>query len=310
MVALVIGKSSYEITSFLNDSIIENTVYNNCNKEEGSGGSALVMASLLGKWGVDTHISTAVASDANGEKIKKELDMYRINKDMVETNFDKETFLSYILINKKNGSKTLFNLTNPEDFSKCKKTDFNMNPDIILMDGFEHKTSTAALNKFPNTPSIILADEYTPEVLELAKYSKYIVFSKTFLEKFTNMVINKDDSNSLLNLFNVVKSRYPRNEIILFLEDFGVIYSIDNQIKVIPVIKVEKKDTQGSIEIFTSTFAYSLVNNYDLEKAITYSIISSCMSNIVYGSIASIPNFNNVASYYNQKFGIKTNDNL
>lgn len=302
MKVLCIGHACYDICSFLDEYPVENKKYEVTHKIENGGGQAANAACLLGKWGIETYLSAAVGSDAYGEKIKKELEMHRVNTSLIETNFDKETSLAQVIINKKNASRTILNLTSQDKKANVKKTEFGIEPEFLLFDGYEYQATIRSINKYPNAVSVIDAGSYTPEIIELSKYCKYIIASQDFAEGITKMKLDFSDPTSLLNVYNTVKQRYVRNELIITIGDKGIIYSLNNEIKVMPALCVNAKDTTGAGDVFHGTFMYGLVNNYDFEKNIRYSIIASGLSCAEYGGRVAIPALNNVTNYYNSKF--------
>ena len=174
MKVLVIGHSSYDISCPVEEYPVENTKYRLDENVMCGGGPAGNAAYLLGKWGVETYYAGVVGSDDFGSKIKKEFETVGVNTEYLETNYEKPTSISFIMINKKNGSRTLFNIAGERP--SLKRYDFSMDPDVILIDGHEYSASMAALNKFPNAISIIDAGRITPELKELCKYCKYIAF--------------------------------------------------------------------------------------------------------------------------------------
>lgn len=307
MKALCIGESTYDISSLLEDFPVENKKYDIKEKIENGGGNASNSACLLGKWGVESYLSTAVGSDTYSEKIKKEFEMNRVKLDFVENNYDKDTSLALVVINKQNGSRTILNMTSMDRIPKVKKTELEIEPDIILLDGFEYPASTRIMNRFPNVNAIMCANNVTSEVVELSKYCKYVICSKNFAEELTKLSLDYTNPESLLNVYNAVKYRYPRNEIIITLEEKGIIYSNNNEIKVMPGIKTEIKDASGAQDVFCGAFAYGILNNFDFEKTMMYSTIAYGMTFANYGGRNSLPALNTVVDYYNTKYGSTQN---
>ena len=300
MKVLVIGHSSYDISCPVEEYPVENTKYRLEENVMCGGGPAGNAAFLLGKWGVETYYAGVVGSDDYGSKIKKELQTANVNVDHLETNYEKPTSISFIMINKKNGSRTLFNIAGERP--TLKKTDFTMDPDIILIDGHEYNASLAALNKYPNAISIIDAGRITPELKELCKYCKYIVCSKGFAETITKTKIDYSNPNSLVQIYTQLKNNYPKAEIVVTLEDKGCLYAINNEIKIMPGLKVTPIDTTGAGDIFHGAFAYGLSKGYDLEKIIRYANITAGLSVTKIGARLSIPSLIEVSNYYNEKF--------
>ncbi len=304
MKALVIGHSSYDISCLMNDYPQENNKYYVTEKNETGGGQAANEASLLAKWGVETYLAAAVGADSYGERVKKELDMIGVKNDYIETIFDKSTSTSFIIINKKTGARTIINIASNDMLPHLKKEDYKIDIDLLLIDGYEYHASMAALKKYSDKKTIIDAGKVTPETTELSKYCKYIVASKNYAEELTGIKINYEDPNSLLNLYTKLKERYTNNELIVTLEEKGALYMINNQVKIMPGIAVKVVDTTGAGDVFHGAFAYSILNNYDLEKAITFSNIAAGLSCEVVGGKLSIPALNNVINYYNSRLGV------
>lgn len=300
MKVLVIGHSSYDISCPVEEYPVENTKYRLDENAMCGGGPAGNAAFLLGKWGVETYYAGVVGSDDFGSKIKKELETAGVNTDYVETNYEKPTSLSFILINKKNGSRTLFNIAGERP--SLKKYDFTMEPDVILIDGHEYAASMAAINKYPNAITIIDAGRITPELKELCKYCKYLVTSKGFAETITKTKIDFTNPNSLVQVYTALKNNYPKSEIIVTLEDKGCLYAINNEIKIMPGLKVTPKDTTGAGDIFHGAFTYAISKGFDLEKTVRYANIAAGLSVTKIGARLSIPSIAEVSNYYNEKF--------
>jgi sugar/nucleoside kinase (ribokinase family) len=309
MNVLVIGESTYCLKNIMNQYPIENMKYDITEKYESGGGSAANIAYLLGSWGLETYLATVIGNDDYANIIKKELQSVRVKTDYIETNFEKKTPMEFILINKANGSRTDFTLLS--DVGHLKKEEWNTNPDFIISDGQEYHATIQAFTKFPNSNSVLLADSLTPEKVDLCKYSKYIIFSKDFAEQNTRLKINSSKPNDLVLLYNSLVGKYPKAKIIVTLGEDGALYSVNNNIRIMPGLKANVKDSSGAGDIFVGSFVYSLSCNYDLEKCITIANISAGLSTELIGSRASIPVLNDVLTYYAQKYSNtpQTNNN-
>ena len=300
MKVLVIGHSSYDISCPVDEYPVENTKYRLSESYTCGGGPAGNAAYLLGKWGVETYYAGVVGSDDFGSKIKKEFETVGVNTDYLETNYEKPTSISFIMINKKNGSRTLFNIAGERP--SLKRYDFTMDPEVILIDGHEYSASMAALNKFPNAISIIDAGRITPELKELCKYCKYIVCSKGFAETITKIKIDYANPNTLVQVYSQLKNNYPKSEIVVTLEEKGCLYAVNNEIKIMPGLKVNPVDTTGAGDIFHGAFTYAISKGFDIEKTIRYANITAGLSVTKMGARLSIPNLVEVSNYYNEKF--------
>lgn len=299
MKVLCIGHSSWDISVPVDEYPTENTKYRFNEKYSAGGGPAGNAAFLLGKWGIDTVIASTIGSDDFGTNIKKEFQEVKVNTDYIETSYEKDTSLSFILINKTNGYRTVFNVAT--EHPPLKKYNYDFQPDIIFTDGHDYGASQNAISKFPNAISILDAGRVTDELLELCKYIKYIVCSKGFAETVTGMKFDYANSQTLVNIYNKLQDKYPNANIVITLEEHGALYLVNNQIKIMPGLQVEAKDTTGAGDIFHGAFVYGLANNFDMEKIITLANIAAGLSVTKIGSRLSIPSLSEVLDYYAKK---------
>ena len=303
MTILSIGRTSYDITCPVDEYPIEGTKYLLNEKIESGGGTASNVAYLLGRWGETSYFAGVVGSDDYGAKIKKEFDQAMVKTEYMENSYDTGTPLSVILVNKKNGTRTKFEVVGATQ-PQLKKYEYTIVPDIIFSDGKEYSATINALNKFPNAISIVDAGRVDRDLLELCKFVKYIVCSKGFAEKVSGLKIDYDNSSSLVQVYKKLKERYPNNEIIITLENMGAMYTINNELRVMPGINTQVVDPSCAGDIFHGAFCYCIANGFDIEKTITYSNIAAGLSVGKMGGRTSIPTIKEVINYYNQKFNI------
>ena len=137
MRVLCVGHCSYDIICPVEAYPKEDNKYRIDERIDSGGGSASNAAYLLGKWGVETYMAGVVGSDDFGTKIKKELESVQVKTDNIETIFDQPTSISFVLVNKSNGSRTVFSPSSKSS-GQVRKYDYLMNPDVILIDGYEY----------------------------------------------------------------------------------------------------------------------------------------------------------------------------
>ncbi len=301
MTILSLGRTSYDITCPVEDYPIEGAKYLLNEKIESGGGTAANVAYLLAKWGETAYFAGVIGSDDYGTKIRKEFEQGLVKTECIEISYETGTPLSIIIVNKKTGSRTRFDVVGTTQ-PQLKKYEYDFKPDVIFTDGREYGATINALNKFPNAISIVDAGRVDRDLLELCKYVKYIVCSKGFAETVSGYKIDFDNSSTLVSVYKKLKDRYPNNEIIVTLENMGALYSVNGEIKVMPGIKVNQVDPSCSGDIFHGAFAYCLANNFDIEKAVTYSNVAAGLSVTKMGGRTSIPTIKEVINYYNEKF--------
>ena len=303
MTILSIGRTSFDITCPVEEYPVEGTKYLLSEKIESGGGQAANVAYLLGKWGETSYFAGVVGSDDYGTKIRKELEQVMVKTDLMENTYEIGTPVSVILVNKKNGSRTRFDIVSATQ-PTLKKYEYTIKPDVIFTDGKEYSATINALNKFPKAISVLDAGRVDRDLLELCKYVNYIVCSKGFAEAVSSLKIDYNNSSTLVQVYKKLKDRYPNNNIIVTLENMGAMYSYNGEIKIMPGIKTKVVDPSCAGDIFHGAFVYCIANNFDLEKAITYANITAGLSVGKMGGRPSIPNLKEVINYYNQKFNI------
>ncbi len=296
MKVLCIGHTSYDISCEVDEYPQENYKYRLPGRIGCGGGPASNAAYLLGKWGVDTSIATVLGSDDYAEKIKKEFQSVNVDTNYIETSYEKETSLSFIMINKSNGSRTVFNL--PSDLAPIKKFTYEFTPDVIYTDGHDYGATQNAISKFPKALRIIDAGRCVQEVIELCKYMNYIVCSLEFATNLTGLKIDYEKPQTLVELYTKLQAKYTNANIVITLEEHGAMYVHNNELKIMPGLKVEAKDTTGAGDIFHGAFVYGLVNNFDMEKCVTIANIAGGLSVQKVGSRQSVPALSDVLDYY------------
>lgn len=306
---LCIGKLTYDIICPMEGMPLPGQKYMNAERIENGGGEAANAAYLLGKWGVKPVVAGVVGSDDFATKIKKELEGVQIDTSLIETSYEKPTILSFILLNKQNGTNAIVR-TYKKDFASLRKQDLGMAPDIILADGHEYGATHLMLERNPKAISVLIAEKNKPEILELCKFSKYVLCSKEFAEGITNMKCDFEKPATLVNLYQTLKNRFPNNEIVVTLKNKGALYSADGEIKVMPGINAKVIDLTGAGDAFRGAFVYGLLNKFSMDKTITYANIAAGLTIENIGTRTAFPSLNDVISYYNQRFPVQGNGEI
>lgn len=304
MIALSIGKATYDTTVPVDKYPIENSKNLIKEKLDGSGGSGSNVAYLLGKWNNESYFAGAVGYDDFGTFIKKDLENGNVHTNFMEVNYEKKTTTTFIIANKETISRTQL-MIEPEVYH-LKKYEFDVTPDVIYTDGFEYSATMAALNKFPNAITVLGAGlNYADpkEVISIAKEVKYVVFSMEFACRVTKMLVDMNNPTHLLNLYKELREKFPKNEIIVTMQNKGAMFSINNEIKVMQTMPVTEVDRTGAGDVFDGALIYALGKGYGLEVGIRLANIAAALSTTKYGAKSSFPILSDVISQYESKFG-------
>ncbi len=309
MKVLCIGSSLLEITCSINAPIKENSLMRLTDKTEVGGGHAGNIAYLLGKWGVETYIASMMGADDTANKIKREFEAIGVKTDCIETSFDKPTSQAIVLVNATTKDKTILEISSN---AFLKKYAFGMDPDIIVSDGTDYNASVAAFDKYPKVMSVLSVTNPTQESLDLCKYVNHIIFNKLSAEKISGLVIDYSNGNSLVNVYNKLKQRFSKSEIIITLGERGSLYAVNNEVKIMPTMIAEIMDTNGAGDAYVGAYVYGMGRGFGTEKTVAYATIAGSLSTTKMTSRNSLPALNDVSTTYEKKFGtlnVNTNTN-
>lgn len=289
------GNASYDITMPIKEYPKENNKYRIEKRIECSGGPACNAARLLGNWKQETYFIGIVGNDTYGKTIKQELEGALVNTTYLSIDKNCPTTLSIVIPNISTASRTI--ITNRDINMNLGNIEIKEIPDIILMDGQEYETSMNLLEKHKNVISIMDAGKINENIINLGKKANYLVCSKKFAEDYTNIEFNINDFENIKKIYKILKNDF-KNEIIITLEENGVLYLYNNELKIMPTIKVSSLDTTGAGDIFHGAFAYCIAKKYDVEKSIKISNIAAALSTRNIGNKNSIPNLDEVMKIY------------
>ncbi len=301
MKALSIGRLVYDINLVLEEYPVEDSKQSTKEVISCSGGSANIIAYSLGKWNMESYISGVIGYDETGNTIKKNMEENKVLTDYLEVNYDIKTPTSYILINKKNNSRTTIS-THVNDFN-IKKYDYDTSMDCIIVDGYEYNASVYAFNKYSNAITILNAKTPHNGLLDFFKYVKYVVCSSDVAEAMTGMKLDFNAPITLANVYKKIVDKYPHITLFITVEGKGTIYAVNNEIKVLATMKTDIVDKTGARDIFVAMVGYGITNGYDFDTTIRLATIAESMSKKTIGSTLSIPLLSDVIKYYESKFG-------
>ena len=294
MKILCIGQSAYDITLPVNDYPIENKKYKITDKRECGGGSSNNAAYLLATWGNDVYLASSIGNDVYGKKIKEELLKVGVNIDYIEE-IDAPTTTSYIINNKRNGSRTI--ITNRDSNMQLKKLgSISKTFDIIFLDGNDFEMSMRVINDNPQAIKIIDAGSLKEGVIELCKKCDFIVCSNDFVRDYSQINFKCDEIDKVKIAYNKLKDEL-KGFLIITLEENGSIIKIDNEFILVPSIKVNAIDSTGAGDIYHGAFTHFIAHKYSILDTLKYSNIAGALSVTKIGSKNSMPKLSEVMKY-------------
>ncbi len=282
MKLLIIGKTFLDSIFLLDGFIKENSIVNSKGTFSTYGG-IILSSLLLNKWGVETTLCTEV----NNIELINKLNKLGINTSNISLKNKMST--RSIIINKYKSSNSIIinNETNKNNIEIS--TDF----DLILMD---ESININTIKNIKGTKVLVVNNynEYTPKLCLL---SDYIISSKEFAEITSKKRIDYNKPDTLKEVLNYIESIY-NSKVIIFLEERGYLYKVEDKIKIMSSLKVMKKNNTNIKDIFASSFVYGLTENLPLEKCLKIAAISASLSTKNYDTFNNLPDINEVHNIY------------
>lgn len=292
-----VGQATYDITLMLDKLPLENTKIKTKERVCCGGGSASNSAYLLALWNQSSYFAGTIGNDREGEMIEKELKDKQVNlKYLSKQNIN--TPISYILSNKNKKTRTVITYKEKEN-ALINKIKIDKDFDCIILDGYEKEFADQVLFENQDAISILDAGRVNIDMVDLAYKVDYIITSKTFAYKYTNIEIK--NKNDLIKIYDNLYNRFNSN-IIITLEDKGCFTKINGKYILVPTIKVDSIDTTGAGDIFHAAFAYFITHNYDLLDTLRLSNLTASLSTKYIGSRNSIVSLDEVLKLYNELY--------
>lgn len=298
--AICVGRICYDINLVVDKLPSEGSITEFFEKQGCGGGAAANIGYALAKWGIGVAISGVIGNDANGNRIKKEFEKVHIDTRYIEPTYDNDTPISINIVNKGTGEHTTYNIS--DKYISAKKSDFDFTPDLIVVDGYDVIQAKNVLERYPNAITVLDATIMTKSVIELIRKVKYAILTQEFAEMITGIKVDFQDTSTLVNIYQKLRKKYLNVEFIITLGSKGALYSINQQIKISPSLKVNVVDKNGSGNIFRAAVAHSLVNGSDIEKAVKMGCIAAGLSLKTFGARTSIPTMEEIINTYEQNY--------
>ena len=298
--AICMGRLSYDINLVVDKMPVEGSTSEFFEKKGCGGGAAGNFGYALAKWGIGVSVAGVLGNDVNGTRIRKEFESVHIDTRYIEPSYDNDTPISTIIINKVTKNHTVYNIS--DKYVALKKCDFDFTPDLIVVDGYDVVMDKNLLERFPHCLSVLDASIVTSSVADLLRRVKYAICTQEFAQSVTGVKIDFQHPKTLVELFQKLKRKNLNTEFIVTLGEKGALYCVNNQIKVSPSLKVETVDTYGCGQIFRAAFAYSILTDGDLEKAVKWACIAAGLTSTQIGARTAIPTLEDIKNIYEQNY--------
>lgn len=265
------------------------------------GGPASNAASVIAKYNKGEHIIDLygqIGNDAEGEFVKSELIKEGFKLEHINFSNKVMTPYSFIIINKKDSTRTICSVRTRSDYKDSKIEDFRCNNDYdyILTDGKYAMDSINLIKKNPQAISIIDAGRVNEGVLRLCQIVDYIICSEDFASDITGISMGTEENDHLAyqkmcSIFGNAKG------ITITVGGRGYIVEENNQIINYPAFKTDMPviDTNAAGDIYHGAFTYALASGYNYYDSLKFANITAALSTTRVGGRKSIPNLDEVS---------------
>lgn len=286
--ALCVGHASCDLTIPLEAYPAENSKAEVGALIEAGGGPAANAACLLASWGVPTAFAGAVGDDAYGRRVIDDFRAAGVDISALQVQPGEATALSFILVNRANGSRTVINRRRsgpPAGLGGGGPSPWR--PRLLLFDGHELPASQAARQAFPDALTILDAGSLREGTEALASCVDYLVCSERFARQATGLEgLDCPDARALC--LDRLRERNGRT-VVVTLGERGLIYDDGRHSGHLPAMSVRPVDTTAAGDVFHGAMAFALLQNMPLLQALALATTAAGLSVQSPGGRASIP---------------------
>jgi sulfofructose kinase len=291
---LCIGHASYDLSVFLDGFPAENAKYETRELRQAGGGPAANAAFLLSLWGESAAFAGCIGDDPHGAAIRGEFLEVGTDVSLLETRTGHVTPVSVILVNRRNGTRTIVNRKLPSQPLRLDPSRLpTMKPRVLLLDGHELEASLTAMEHFPEAISILDAGSLREGTKSLASRVGYVVASDRFAAQITG-TSPAENPPFREECVETLRRRFPGPAVAVTLGEHGVIADDGSGFVHLPACTVSVVDTTAAGDIFHGALAYALGHGMSFRTALRFSTFTASLSVARPGGRLSIPSLREV----------------
>jgi sulfofructose kinase len=297
MDVLCVGHSAWDISVFLDGYPAENSKSEIHEMLECGGGPAANAAYLLSKWGVSSGLAASIGADAYGDRIAEEFMAIGADIAGLHRGPAGATPVSVILVNQRNGSRTIINrkATSPAEQLKLKLSTEPPRggaPRVLLFDGHELDASLQAIQLFPDAKTILDAGSLREGTRELAKCVDFLVSSERFACQMSG--VPSLESPEYQSKAMATLCEHNGKPVVITRGEQGMLRGDGHRIQHFPAFPVQAIDTTGAGDIFHGAFAYGVLKRLSVEETLPLAAAAAALSVTMRGGRPSIPSLSKV----------------
>ncbi len=253
--------------------------------EKLAGGQVATTVSFVARMGLKGKYIGKVGSDELGEFSLRSLRSEKIDTSSVVVEAGARNQYAFIIIDKTSGERTILwerdlRLSFRDD--ELKKGDV-CSGQVLHLDGHDFAAAIRAATwaQEEGIPVVIDLDKVVPRSAELISKVDFLITSANFPPDFTGI---DDPLESLLAL-----RRHCPGFLAVTLGAQGAMAVVDDECVRFPAFKVHAVDTTGAGDIFHGGFIYGLLQNWPLERIMSFANAAAGLNCTHLGARSGIP---------------------
>ncbi len=255
---------------------------------ESGGGPVATGLVAASKLGVSCAYLGALADDAGGRFLLADYEKYGVSNEYIDIQEGKISFQSYILLNRKTGSRTCVYHRGTVAFSSLTEKQIGaiQQAKILMVDGNDLSCAIQGAKIAKDAGTLVLYDAggLYEGVEELLPLVDILIPSEEFAIGITGCDTAKDAAIELFHKYS------PKVVVITQGKRGGILYDGSDFFEY-PILPVEVVDSNGSGDVFHGAYAFAICKGYDYKKACVFSSAVSAIKCTGMGARESVPGF-------------------
>ncbi len=293
MDVLCIGYAAYDISMFISEYPAEDSKSHTDTVLECGGGPAANAAYSLSIWGKRCAFAGLVGDDSHGRQVLSEFESAGTDISLLEVREGYPTALSLILVNRRNGSRTIVSRKIEQcHYRPDRAVLTGMQPEVLLLDGHELEASLDAVTAFPRAKSILDAGSLRQGTEVLSRKVDYLVSSERFALEVTGLADLACDANrekALRDLRDV-----NGKTVVITLGEMGLVFDAGEGPGYLPAYPAKAVDTTAAGDIFHGGFACGVAEGMTLDQTLRFASMAASLSVREMGGRSSIPSIQRI----------------
>jgi len=292
-----VGYTAYDFLTLVPGLPREDSKFEIDNLTIQGGGPSATAAVTASRLGLRSSFIGKVGDDYFGKMMIAGLKKENVDTSRVVVEKGKSSQFAFIMINKKNASRTILwtrgtvSRLEPREIDH----DFVSSCRILLVDDLEVTAAMKAVSiaRDAGIPVVIDAGSLRAGVEDLLHYCDYIVASEVFARQISSTGVD--------GALRKLASYGPRASVVT-LGARGCALGIDGETVLVPAFEVDAVDTTGAGDVFHGAFAYGVIAGWDLRRTCIFANAVSAMKCTKVGGRAGIPTFDEAVRFIKKSY--------